>query len=271
LNKADLTARATGILEKVGKQIDASKGATVKIDGYADNTGNDAINQPLSERRAKAVETRLKGLVTRQGLTYQSAGHGSKDPVAPNDTEEGRRKNRRVTVTFAPPPPAPPSSSPAPIGTPFTRAQGDAPVLGMGQFPVAEAKDVKAEINSVHRDAGGLTTLVWTVRNTGSAQATVTTVFEAVNRPTRGFGVGGVMLVDPVAKIHYQPLVADNGQCLCTQLVYGAKSVLDPGESSTYSNVYKLPTETMNVDVEIPWKPNTPGNRPAIAKGIPVK
>jgi outer membrane protein OmpA-like peptidoglycan-associated protein len=271
LDKADLTARAAGILEKVGKQIDASKGVTVKVDGYADNTGNDAINQPLSERRAEAVKMRLRTLVTRQGITYQSAGHGSKDPVAPNDVEEGRRKNRRVTVTFTPPSPAPPLSSPTATGTPFRRSERDASVLGSGRFPVAEAKDVKAEINNIHRDAGGLTILAWTVRNTGSVQVTVTTVFEALTRPIRGFGVGGVMLIDPVARMRYQPLVADNGQCLCTQLVFGAKTVLGPGDSTTYSNVYKLPPETANVDIEIPWNVNTPGNHPATVKGIAVK
>lgn len=136
VNKADLSPRAQQLLQQVAKQIDASKGATVKVDGHADNTGNDAINQPLSERRAKAVADRLKGLVTRQGVTYESAGHGSEQPVASNENEEGRRKNRRVTVTFArPPAPAPPPVS----GAPYKR--GASTVLGSSTFQ-ADRKSV---------------------------------------------------------------------------------------------------------------------------------
>ncbi|MGK5554979.1 OmpA family protein, partial [Actinomadura kijaniata] len=100
VNKADLTPRADALLREVAQQIDASKGTTVKVDGHADNTGNDAINQPLSQRRAQNVADRLKGLVTRQGITFQAAGHGSSQPVADNNSEEGRRKNRRVAVSF---------------------------------------------------------------------------------------------------------------------------------------------------------------------------
>jgi outer membrane protein OmpA-like peptidoglycan-associated protein len=95
LNKADLTPRASALLDKVARQINESTGKIVKVDGHTDITGNDAINQPLSERRARAVAQRLQSLVSRQGVSFQVAGYGSKDPVASNNTEEGRRKNRR--------------------------------------------------------------------------------------------------------------------------------------------------------------------------------
>ena len=91
LNKADLTPRADTVLKALAQQIDASPSKTVPIDGYTDNSGTDAINNPLSQRRAQAVEDRLKGLVTRQGITYQAAGHGSADPVASNDTRPAAR------------------------------------------------------------------------------------------------------------------------------------------------------------------------------------
>ena len=102
-DKADLTAKAKSVLKNVAKQIDASKGNLVKIDGYTDDSGSDAVNQPLSEHRAQAVVNAFKGMVTRQGLTYQAAGHGSQNPIAKNDDEAGRKRNRRVTVTFAKP------------------------------------------------------------------------------------------------------------------------------------------------------------------------
>jgi len=101
LNESALTDAADETLRAVAEEIDASSATIVQIDGHTDNTGNDAINNPLSLDRAKAVEKRLKELITRGGITFEVAGHGSSEPVADNDTEEGRAKNRRVTITFA--------------------------------------------------------------------------------------------------------------------------------------------------------------------------
>lgn len=100
LNKAKLSSKAKSILEDVAKKIDQAKTTTIKVDGYTDNSGNDAINNPLSKRRAEAVAAELKKLVTRSGVTYQTAGHGSADPVGNNKSKAGRQKNRRVTVTI---------------------------------------------------------------------------------------------------------------------------------------------------------------------------
>ncbi|GAA1082148.1 OmpA family protein [Nocardiopsis composta] len=100
VNESKLTEKATQALESVAKEIDASSGSTVKIDGYTDNTGNDSINNPLSEERAEAVKKELEKITTREGLEFEVEGHGSDDPVATNSTDEGREKNRRVTITF---------------------------------------------------------------------------------------------------------------------------------------------------------------------------
>lgn len=100
LNKATLSSKAKGVLKGVASKIDSAKTTTIKVDGYTDDSGNDAINNPLSRNRAEAVARALKKLVTRSGVTYQTAGHGSADPVAKNDTSQGRQKNRRVTVTI---------------------------------------------------------------------------------------------------------------------------------------------------------------------------
>jgi len=68
----------------------------VAIFGHTDSTGSDAINNPLSVNRAKAVETKLKSL----GVTNikRVEGQGSTNPVADNSTAEGRKQNRRVEV-----------------------------------------------------------------------------------------------------------------------------------------------------------------------------
>lgn len=69
-------------------QIDAAGATSVTVAGHTDNTGTDAINGPLSQARATAVEAEPAHLV-RPGVTFQTAGHGSTAPVASNETEEG--------------------------------------------------------------------------------------------------------------------------------------------------------------------------------------
>lgn len=100
INKANLTSEARGILDDVAAQIDDSDTEVVHVDGHTDITGGDAINIPLSKRRAATVRDALEEMVDRD-VRFDAEGHGSARPVAPNDTEEGRRLNRRVTVTFA--------------------------------------------------------------------------------------------------------------------------------------------------------------------------
>lgn len=100
LNKATLSDKAKGILKDVANRIDKASTTTIKVDGYTDNSGNDAINNPLSQHRAQAVAAELKKLVTRKGVTYRTAGHGSADPIASNDSADGRKQNRRVTVSI---------------------------------------------------------------------------------------------------------------------------------------------------------------------------
>ncbi|MES9544086.1 MULTISPECIES: OmpA family protein [unclassified Actinomadura] len=257
VDKADLTPRADQLLRQVAQQIDASKGSTVKVDGYADSTGNDAINQPLSERRAKAVADRLKGLVTRQGVTYQSAGHGSQDPVASNDTEDGRRKNRRVTATFARP------SAPAPSaagGSPYRR--GSSAVLGSANFQAAEAQGLKVEVDSLHRDASGLTILVWTLRNTGHGNPNFGMKLEksalrhgADPRPLRLASTGGVMLFDPATQARYEPLTVEPFPCVCSNLLGDdAIHVLGPGQSLVLWDAYKPPANAANLEMQVPWE-----------------
>jgi len=69
----------------------------VEISGYTDNRGNDALNQSLSKRRANAVAIQL----IEQGVRadrISSKGYGESNPIATNDTEAGRLKNRRVEL-----------------------------------------------------------------------------------------------------------------------------------------------------------------------------
>lgn len=66
-----------------------------EVQGHCDNTGSDAVNDPLSQKRAEAIVARLVQLgISADRLT--AVGKGSHEPIADNSTEEGRAKNRRV-------------------------------------------------------------------------------------------------------------------------------------------------------------------------------
>ncbi|MFW6345718.1 MAG: TolC family protein, partial [Halomonas sp.] len=100
INSADLTGDARGELDDLVADILAIDDLErVYIAGHADTTGNDAINDPLSQRRADSVAGYLVSQGVDQGL-IETRGFGSRQPVATNDTVDGRRQNRRVEVTL---------------------------------------------------------------------------------------------------------------------------------------------------------------------------
>ena len=98
-NKSTLNSVAKSSLSQFASQVlNVNPDMDVAIFGHTDNTGSDAINNPLSQKRAEAVESYLNscGVAPRQIATVQ--GKGSYDPVATNTTAEGRQLNRRVEV-----------------------------------------------------------------------------------------------------------------------------------------------------------------------------
>ena len=69
----------------------------IELGGHTDNVGRPEDNQRLSEQRAKAVYDYIVGKgVAANRLTYK--GYGETQPVATNDTEEGRGENRRTEI-----------------------------------------------------------------------------------------------------------------------------------------------------------------------------
>ncbi len=66
------------------------------VRGHTDNTGNLKYNQKLSEQRAKNIADKMKGNIDKDKLLYE--GKAFTDPIAPNETKEGRAKNRRVEI-----------------------------------------------------------------------------------------------------------------------------------------------------------------------------
>ena len=98
---AVLSAAAKAEIDGAAAKVQSEnlKGWVVEVVGYADSTGKTARNRTLSERRAEAV---IDYLVTKYKLPLrrlvQPFGYGSQDPVASNETGEGRSLNRRVEI-----------------------------------------------------------------------------------------------------------------------------------------------------------------------------
>ena len=97
-NKAELNAAAKTSLTEFSKVVKENSDMDIAIIGHTDNTGSDAINNPLSENRAKSVSTYLKNSGVNASQIKTVEGQGSKNPVADNSTAEGRTQNRRVEV-----------------------------------------------------------------------------------------------------------------------------------------------------------------------------
>ncbi|MBD2724294.1 OmpA family protein [Hymenobacter sp. BT189] len=98
-NSSYLRPASEADITKMAAVLQKYPDTNVLIEGHTDNTGTDAINQPLSERRAQAVasSTINKG-VSSSRIT--ATGYGSTQPVADNSTAEGRQANRRVEIAI---------------------------------------------------------------------------------------------------------------------------------------------------------------------------
>lgn len=103
--KADIAPNFRPILDKFAQGLVENPAATVTIIGHTDSTGTDAINDPLSLQRAANTRAYLssRGVATNR---VQIDGRGSHEPIAANDTEANRAKNRRVEIFVAEPAPA---------------------------------------------------------------------------------------------------------------------------------------------------------------------
>lgn len=95
-----LLADSKALLQSVGQTLKQQPEKILYIEGHTDNVGNQALNQALSEYRAKAVSTFLFNLGIKDEQFILS-GYGGTRPQVANDTEENRKKNRRVILRFA--------------------------------------------------------------------------------------------------------------------------------------------------------------------------
>ncbi|WP_405779816.1 OmpA family protein [Streptomyces sp. NBC_00859] len=99
-DSAELSTRAGARLAEVAEEIRKNGPRKVTVSGFTDNLGTYAHGKALSTQRAEAVHSALAVKLGASGIAYEVAGKSEDDPIADNSTEEGRKKNRRVEISF---------------------------------------------------------------------------------------------------------------------------------------------------------------------------
>jgi len=98
-DRAEIRPDAAVILDEAASILNDNPGRSVRVEGHTDSVGTDEYNQDLSERRANSVRDYLVGKgVDASRLT--TAGSGESNPIASNDTSDGRALNRRVELNL---------------------------------------------------------------------------------------------------------------------------------------------------------------------------
>jgi outer membrane protein OmpA-like peptidoglycan-associated protein len=98
-DSAALTSAARANLRTLADSLQAEARTEVMIVGHTDAAGSDDYNQRLSEQRGHSAEDYLSSLGVASSRLV-SDGKGEAEPIASNDTEDGRRQNRRVEVAI---------------------------------------------------------------------------------------------------------------------------------------------------------------------------
>lgn len=98
--RSDIKPNLRPILDQFAQGLSQQTSMEVKIVGHTDNTGSDAINNPLSVNRAQSARDYLVGRgVSSSRISID--GRGSREPIADNATEAGRARNRRIDIYLA--------------------------------------------------------------------------------------------------------------------------------------------------------------------------
>ncbi|MGY6023120.1 OmpA family protein [Streptomyces spinosirectus] len=99
-DSAKLSGEAKSRIATIADEIKNQKATKVRVFGFTDNLGSSAHGDVLSRQRANAVQDVLDQQLNDPNITFEVRGYGEQYPIADNSTEEGRKKNRRVEVTF---------------------------------------------------------------------------------------------------------------------------------------------------------------------------
>jgi outer membrane protein OmpA-like peptidoglycan-associated protein len=100
-SQSDIRPDFYATLNSVSKVLQEYDQTAVVVQGHTDSTGSDSYNDQLSVRRAEAVGNYLAS----QGIAAQridAQGYGERQPIASNNTEQGKAQNRRVEIQLVP-------------------------------------------------------------------------------------------------------------------------------------------------------------------------
>lgn len=101
VDQSELSPEAVGTIDKLAAALSSVEITGAGVEGHTDSTGSDEYNQQLSERRAASVKAQF----AKAGMppaNIRAVGRGESQPVASNDTPEGRAQNRRVVIIVTP-------------------------------------------------------------------------------------------------------------------------------------------------------------------------
>jgi outer membrane protein OmpA-like peptidoglycan-associated protein len=100
--RSDIKRNSIELLKKVGTAIDIFPRSELVIEGHTDSYGGDESNQRLSQKRAESLQDFMIKQMRISRTRVMATGYGETSPVANNETEAGRAKNRRIDVVIKP-------------------------------------------------------------------------------------------------------------------------------------------------------------------------
>jgi outer membrane protein OmpA-like peptidoglycan-associated protein len=99
-DSAKLSDDAKSRIDAIAQEIKKQKATQIRVFGFTDNLGSHEHGVVLSKQRANAVQDVLSQELNDPNVTFDVRGYAEQYPIADNSTEDGRKKNRRVEVTF---------------------------------------------------------------------------------------------------------------------------------------------------------------------------
>ena len=102
LGKSTIKPEYFGLLTKVQTAIKTFPGCEVTVEGHTDALGSDEINVKISQDRADAVRQYLLANMEVSDSQIEAVGYGETKPIASNETDESRKKNRRIDLVIKP-------------------------------------------------------------------------------------------------------------------------------------------------------------------------
>jgi outer membrane protein OmpA-like peptidoglycan-associated protein len=100
--RAEIDAGHRDLLDKVRQAVNVFPNSQVVVEGHTDSYGGDDSNMALSRKRAEAVKDYLTTQLGVPAFRISAVGYGETRPIASNDTEQGRVRNRRIDIRIEP-------------------------------------------------------------------------------------------------------------------------------------------------------------------------